>query len=97
VEWTRTQKPGRFDTLSGRESPARSALFLVLHAGNSTLASPVIRFRNSVDITFTIENRAVKLEARGLVTHVLNLEFSRSHVTEFVDGVLNKSDLDRES
>jgi len=79
----------RLDGLSGRESPARSALFLVLNSADSALVTPIeggggINLRN-IDGT----SRAGDVGTEGLGHQVVGGKFLRGQIREFgntIDG-----------
>jgi hypothetical protein len=75
-----------FNGSSGGERPARSTLSLVLDGGNSVVISPVDGIRNS-DQSVHVQGNSGNgsINSRELQSSLLGLEFSKGHISEFVD------------
>ncbi len=81
-------EPSTLDGAGGRESPAGTALALVLHGGDSTTSAPVERL---IVLDLDLGEISGHLSAGivvvgGLETEELGLELLSSVVTELVDG-----------
>jgi len=78
-----------FKDTSGGESPARTALALILNRGNSTLVSPINRIRESINVK--VSSKGVSGNFLSMIFEVGTrsvdlLEFSSSQVSELVDS-----------
>lgn len=91
VELASVEESIRFDGFGGRESPARSALSLVVDGGDGVLRSPVIRFwdfdvlEDSVIFVSFSRERSVGME--GLWHKVRLGKFFWGQVREFGDSI----------